>query len=36
VLHPRMDRSAYDFELGDALFGARSWISIVSGSRLRD
>ncbi|MBK7875485.1 MAG: hypothetical protein IPJ77_07000 [Planctomycetes bacterium] len=34
VLHPRSDRSAYDFELGDLVFGAKSWISIVSGSRL--
>ncbi len=35
VLHPRADRSRYDFpELGDRMFGAKSWITIVSGSRL--
>ena len=34
LLHPRMDRSDYDLELGDRLFGARSWITVVSGSRL--
>ena len=34
LVHPRMDRSRYDLELWDALFGAKSWISIVSGSRI--
>lgn len=34
LLHPRMDRSRYDEELGDWLFGAKSWITIVSGSRI--
>jgi hypothetical protein len=29
--HPRMDRSDYDLELYDAIFGARSWITVVSG-----
>lgn len=31
LVHPRMDRSRYDLELGDRLFGARSWITVVSG-----
>jgi hypothetical protein len=31
VLHPRADRSTYDIELGDRFFGAKSWLSIVSG-----
>jgi hypothetical protein len=34
LVHPRMDRSRYDFELWDLLLGARSWITIVSGSRI--
>jgi len=33
VLHPRDDRSNYDWEPLDALFGAKSWLSIVSGAR---
>jgi hypothetical protein len=35
LIHPRMDRSRYDFELWDLLFGAKSWITVVSGGRLR-
>lgn len=31
LVHPRQDRSRYDFELWDRLLGARSWITIVSG-----
>jgi hypothetical protein len=34
LVHPRMDRSTYDLELWDMLLGAKSWISIVSGSRV--
>jgi hypothetical protein len=34
LLHPRMDRSRYDEELGDWLFGAKSWVTVVSGSRV--
>ena len=34
VLHPRQDRSRYDWELFDLAFGAKSWLSIVSGSRV--
>jgi hypothetical protein len=34
LVHPRMDRSSYDTELWDALFGAKSWVTIVSGSRV--
>ena len=33
LIHPRMDRSKYDLEPLDALFGAKSWITVVSGSR---
>jgi hypothetical protein len=33
VLHPRMDRSAYDLDPLDALFGVHSWLSIASGAR---
>jgi hypothetical protein len=33
LLYPRMDRSSYDLEVGDMLFGAKSWVSIVSGAR---
>jgi hypothetical protein len=33
-VHPREDRSTYAFELWDRLFGAKSWISIASGSRV--
>lgn len=29
--HPRMDRSDYDIEPFDAVLGARSWITVVSG-----
>lgn len=35
LVHPRMDRSRYDFELWDALFGAKSWVTVVSGSRIK-
>lgn len=35
VLHPRKDRSAYDPVLWDALYGAKSWISIVSGAKVK-
>lgn len=35
LLHPRADRSAYDFELFDAVLGAKSWISILSGARVK-
>ncbi|MCK6445606.1 MAG: VCBS repeat-containing protein [Planctomycetes bacterium] len=31
VWHPRSDRSRYDFELMDMVFGVKSWLSIVSG-----
>jgi hypothetical protein len=31
VLHPRMDRSRYDFEPLDRMYGAKSWLSVVSG-----
>ena len=31
VIHPRSDRSEYDFEPIDQLIGARSWLSVVSG-----
>jgi hypothetical protein len=34
VLHPRQDRSTYDWQLFDRAFGAKSWLSIVSGSRV--
>ena len=34
LIHPRMDRSNYDLELWDLLFGAKSWVTIVSGARL--
>ena len=34
LVHLRSDRSTYDFELWDRLLGAKSWISIVSGSRI--
>jgi hypothetical protein len=34
IVHPRMDRSRYDLELWDALLGAKSWVSVVSGSRM--
>lgn len=34
LVHPRQDRSRYDFELWDALFGAKSWVSVVSWSRM--
>ena len=33
VWHPRFDRSDYDTELVDAIVGAKSWLSIVSGAR---
>lgn len=33
VIHPRQDRSKYDFELFDAMFGATSWLTVVSGAR---
>ncbi|MBI5433492.1 MAG: hypothetical protein HZA52_11745 [Planctomycetes bacterium] len=33
VWHPRYDRSDYDTELVDAIFGAKRWLSIVSGAR---
>jgi hypothetical protein len=34
LLHPRMDRD-YDFEnVWDVLFGAKSWVTVISGSRL--
>ncbi len=34
LTHPRMDRSRYDLELWDLLFGAKSWVSVVSWSRM--
>lgn len=34
LLHPRTDRSRYDIEPIDWLFGAKSWITVVSGSRI--
>jgi hypothetical protein len=34
VLHPRRDRSRYDWELLDLAFGAKSRLSIVFGSRV--
>ena len=33
LVHPRMDRSRYDLELVDRLFGAKSWVTIVSGAQ---
>lgn len=33
VLHPRGDRSNYDFEPFDALLGAKSWLTVVSGAK---
>ena len=33
LLHPRMDRSDYDWEPFDLVFGAKSWITVVSGAR---
>lgn len=33
VEHPRIDRSRYDFELQDLLFGVESWLTVVSGKR---
>ena len=34
LLHPRMNRSAYDLELWDLMLGTNSWVTIVSGSRV--
>jgi len=34
LVHPPEDRSTYDVELWDRLFGAKSWISVVSGARV--
>lgn len=31
LLHPRCDRSTYDTVPTDTLFGARSWLSVISG-----
>jgi hypothetical protein len=33
LVHPRSDRSKYDLEPWDAMLGARSWISVLSGAR---
>lgn len=33
VLHPRHDRSVYDFEPFDALLGSVSWLTVVSGAK---
>lgn len=33
VLHPRSDRSDYDWEFFDLAFGATSWLTVVSGAR---
>jgi hypothetical protein len=33
VLHPRRDRSEYDWELFDLIFGAKSWLTVVSGAK---
>jgi hypothetical protein len=33
LVHPRMDRANYDIELGDRFFGARSWVTVISGAR---
>lgn len=33
VLHPRHDRSVYDFEPIDALLGSVSWLTVVSGAK---
>lgn len=30
LVHPRYDRSTYDFEPLDSLFGMRSWVTVVS------
>ena len=35
LVHPRMDRSRYDLELWDALFGAKSWVTVISGSHIK-
>jgi hypothetical protein len=34
LLHPRTDRSRYDIEPIDWIFGAKSWVTIVSGARI--
>lgn len=36
VWHPRRDRSKYDFEPLDRWFGAKSWLSVVSGKLATD
>ncbi len=33
VLHPRQDRSDYDWEPFDLVFGVRSWLTVVSGAK---
>ncbi len=33
LIHPRIDRSGFDFVLQDALFGVRSWVTIVRGRK---
>jgi hypothetical protein len=35
LVHPRADRSKYDLELWDLLLGAKSWVTVVSGSRIK-
>ena len=34
VFHPRSDRSDYDWNVADMLFGVTSWITVVSGSNM--
>lgn len=34
IVHPREDRSSYDWVLSDALLGVKSWVTIVSGARI--
>lgn len=33
LLHPRSDRSKYDIELLDRIYGAKSWITLISGAK---
>jgi hypothetical protein len=36
LVHPRNDRSDYDFVLWDGLLGVNSWVTVVSGKRALD
>lgn len=35
LVHPRQDRSDYDFVIWDGLLGVNSWVTVVSGARAR-